>query len=83
MMWKKKPLEKRNPQVMTSNRVQAYTTNKLFEAEMIKQYLFDNEIQSFILNKMDSSYLFGEIEILVARDDLIRSKKLIGDFLKK
>jgi hypothetical protein len=68
---------------MTSNRVQAYTTNKLFEAEMIKQYLFDNEIQSFILNKMDSSYLFGEIEILVARDDLIRSKKLIGDFLKK
>ncbi|MCF8346044.1 MAG: DUF2007 domain-containing protein [Bacteroidales bacterium] len=68
---------------MTSNRIQAYTTNKLFEAEMIKQYLFDNEIQSFILNKMDSSYLFGEIEILVARDDLIRSKKLIADFLKK
>jgi len=67
---------------MTSERVLAYSTNKLFEADMIKEYLSDNGITAFILNKMDSAYHFGEVEILVERDDLIRSKKLIEDFFK-
>lgn len=68
---------------MTNNKIVVYSTNKLFEAEMIKQYLYDNDIQAFILNKMDSAYLFGDIEILVSKDDVIRSKKLIEDFLKQ
>jgi hypothetical protein len=68
---------------MTSEKVLVYTTNKLYEAEMIRQYLFDHNITAFIMNKMDSAYLFGDIELLVARDDVIRSKKLIGDFLKQ
>lgn len=67
---------------MTNNRVAVYTTNQLFEAEMIKQYLSDHNISAFVLNKMDSAYHFGEIEILVTRDDVIRSKKLIEDFFK-
>ncbi len=68
---------------MTSDKVLVFTTNKLYEAEMIRQYLADHEITAFTLNKMDSAYLFGDIEILVARDDVIRSKKLIEDFLKQ
>lgn len=68
---------------MTSEKVLVYTTNKLYEAEMIRQYLLDHNITAFIMNKMDSAYLFGDIEMLVARDDVIRSKKLIGDFLKQ
>jgi hypothetical protein len=68
---------------MTNDRVVVYSTNRLFEAEMIKQYLSDNDIQAFILNKMDSAYHFGDIEILVLKDDVIRSKKLIEDFLKQ
>jgi len=68
---------------MTSKKVLVYTTNKLYEAEMIRQYLLDHNITAFIMNKMDSAYLFGDIELLVARDDVIRSKKLIGDFLKQ
>jgi hypothetical protein len=68
---------------MTSDRVVVYSTNRLFEAEMIKQYLYDNDILAFILNKMDSAYHFGDIEILVLKDDVIRSKKLIEDFLKQ
>jgi hypothetical protein len=31
---------------------------------------------------MDSAYHFGEVEILVERDDIIRSKKLIEDFFR-
>ena len=65
---------------MTVDKVLVYTTNQLFEAEMIKKYLFDHQIPAFILNKMDSAYHFGEIEILVYRDDVIRSKKLIEAF---
>jgi hypothetical protein len=68
---------------MTSDKVLVYTTNQLFEAEMIKHFLYDHDIQAFILNKMDSAYLFGDIEILVARDDVINSKRLIEDFLKQ
>lgn len=67
---------------MTTEKVIAYTTNQHFEAEMIKKYLFDREIKAFILDKMDSNYRFGEIEVLVYRDDLIRAKKLIGEFHK-
>ena len=68
---------------MAGDKVLAYTTNQLFEAEMIKQYLADHEIPAFILNKMDSAYHFGDIEILVHRDDVIRSKRLIEAFNKK
>ena len=65
---------------MTNDKVQVYSTNKSFEADMIKKYLADHDIFAFILNKMDSAYHFGEVEILVNRDDVIKSKKLIEDF---
>ena len=67
---------------MSTGRVTVYTTNKLFEAEMVRQFLSDRDVSSFILNKMDSAYHFGEIEILVSRDDVIRAKKLIEDFFR-
>lgn len=67
---------------MTVDKVVVYTTNQQFEAEMVKKYLFDHQVTAFILNKMDSAYHFGEIEILVYKDDAIRSKKLIEDFHK-
>ena len=66
---------------MPNKRVQVYTTNKPFEAEMIKEFLADNDVIAFLLNKMDSAYHFGDIEIMVERDDVVRSKKLIEDFL--
>jgi hypothetical protein len=65
---------------MTNEKVQVYSTNKAFEADMIKEYLADHNVHAFILNKMDSAYHFGEVEILVNMDDVIRSKKLIEDF---
>lgn len=67
---------------MTVDKVIAYTTNQLFEAEMIKKYLSDHQVTAFILNKMDSAYHFGEIELLVYRDDVIVAKKLIEEFHK-
>jgi hypothetical protein len=65
---------------MSNERVLVYTTNKLFEAEMLRQFLSDNEIDGFIINKQDSSYHFGDIEIYVKQDDVIRTKRLIKKF---
>ena len=42
-----------------------YTTESRSEAAIIKGLLEDNHIEVMVLNKQDSSYLFGDIEIYV------------------
>ena len=65
---------------MTSERIIVYTTNKLYESEIIRKILADNGIISFVVNKMDSAYQFGDIEILVTGDDVMRAKLLIAEY---
>lgn len=65
---------------MTSDRVVVYTTNKMYEAEIVRQILGDHSINSFLMNKMDSAYQFGDIEIHVLREDVTQSKLLIQEF---
>lgn len=65
---------------MTSKRVCVYTTNKMYEAEIVRQILGDHSINSFLMNKMDSAYKFGDIEIHVLGEDVMRSKLLIQEF---
>lgn len=60
--------------------VKVYASNKLYLIEMLKAYLADNQIESFILNKQDSSYLFGDIELYVKKEDQEKSEKLIKIF---
>ena len=42
--------------------------------------LADNGIDSFIINKMDSNYLIGDIEIYTLEDYVMKSKLLIDKF---
>jgi len=65
---------------MDKNWVLAYSTNKIYEADMLKEFLEDNDIDAFILNKQDTSYLIGDVEIYTKPDDLIRAKLLIEKF---
>jgi hypothetical protein len=65
---------------MASDLVQIYSTGKLYLAELIKQMLSDHDIQSFIVNKQDSAYKFGDIELFVHRDDVMKAKMLIREF---
>lgn len=65
---------------MTNDKVQVYSTTQLIEAEILKNYLEVKGISVFILNKMDSSYHFGDIELLVSPDEVLKAKKLIEDF---
>ena len=51
-----------------------------YKAEMARQMLADHNIQSFLVNKQDSAYKFGVVELYVNRDNVIRAKKLIQEF---
>lgn len=65
---------------MNEKPVHIHSVNMIYQAELIKQMLADHEIRCFIVNKQDSFYKVGDIEIYTAGDDVIRAKKLIQEF---
>ncbi len=65
---------------MASEQAHIYSVGTLYLSELIRQMLADHDIPSFIINKQDSIYKFGEIELYVNRDNVIRAKKLIAEF---
>lgn len=62
---------------MEKDKVCVYSGNLEHQIELIKQYLADNGIQAFSINKKDSSVLIGDIEIYVAKDEAIKARRLI------
>jgi hypothetical protein len=64
---------------MTENWNVIYTTAQLYDAELVKEIMADNNIECVIMNKKDSAYGFGEIEVLVPTTDTFRAKQLILD----
>lgn len=56
-----------------------FSTGKLYLAEMVKDILEDNDMDVVLLDKQDSFYLFGDIELYVKPDNVIRAKFLIKD----
>jgi hypothetical protein len=65
---------------MATDQVHIYSLGDTYTAELIRQMLQDHDIQSFLVNKQDSAYKFGDIELYVHRDHVIRAKKLITEF---
>ncbi len=58
-----------------------YTTVQMFRAEIFKRVLADHDIEAVIINKMDSSYKsFGDIEVYVKNDHVIKAKLLAKEF---
>ncbi|MBE7175689.1 MAG: DUF2007 domain-containing protein [Mucilaginibacter polytrichastri] len=58
--------------------VKIYTSTNFYEAEIIKQTLSGNAIESVMLNKQDSAHkTFGEIEVYVHRHDFSDALELI------
>lgn len=55
------------------------TSNQVFELEMMKGFLLENGIDAVVMNKQDSSYqVFGEVELLVKKEDVQRAEKLLN-----
>jgi hypothetical protein len=65
---------------MGFDQVNIYSIGNLYRAELIRQLLSDHDIQAFIVNKQDSACKFGDIELFVHRDHVIRAKMLIREF---
>ena len=63
---------------MEKDWVIAYESKQEYLAEIARTVLTDNDIESVIINKKDSTYnSFGDIEIYVNRDNLIRAKQIL------
>jgi hypothetical protein len=60
-----------------------FTTPQIWEAELIKGVLQQNNIECISLNKRDSSYLIGEVEIYVSTADSFAAKQIIQQHLRE
>lgn len=56
-----------------------YTSNKMYEIEILKGLLLENNIESYMMNKQDSLYLLGEIELYVPFDDILKAKIILSE----
>jgi len=65
---------------MYDNWVPVYSSSQLYEAEMVKNILVDNDIECVIMNKQDSVYLIGDIEVYVPTNETLKAKQLIIEF---
>ncbi len=54
-----------------------YTTQYEHKAGIVKAVLKDHNIESVIVNKKDSAYLFGDLELFVNQDDVLKAKNII------
>lgn len=62
---------------MDENWTVVYTTNKPWQAEIARQVLEENGINTVVINKQDSSYLIGEAEIYVESKNADTAKTLV------
>jgi len=62
---------------MSKNWKKIYSTTQLHKAEIVKAVLQDNDIVAMILNKRDSMYLIGEIELYALQKDILRAINII------
>ena len=63
---------------MEKDWIKVKTYTKAFEAEIVKQMLEENGVAAVLLNKQDSSYLFGKIELYVKQEDEAIANVLIN-----
>lgn len=55
-----------------------FSSGNLQEAEIIRGLLEDNQITAILINKQDSVYLFGDIEVYVSVEDAFNANQIIN-----
>ena len=63
---------------MDKNWIVIFSSSNLQKAELAKSLLAHNEIRSVIVNHQDSFYKFGEIEVHVNREDVVKAKFVLN-----
>jgi hypothetical protein len=64
---------------MENNWTKIFRTSNVHTAEIIKGMLIEEGIECLELNKKDSSYAFGEVELYCPLEEVLRAKTLIGN----
>ena len=64
---------------MEKDWVHVFSTTMEHISEIAKSVLEDNDIECILLNKKDSSYHFGEIEVYVKQNKVVKAKYLLKD----
>jgi hypothetical protein len=64
--------------MMEAKWTQIYSSADTFHVEVLKGLLAENGIESVVVNKKDSAYLFGEAELYVNVEDAFRATQIIS-----
>jgi type III secretory pathway lipoprotein EscJ len=57
-----------------------YTTDRLDKTEAIQGLLAEENIEAVVMNKTDSAYLIGDVELYVKSEDVNKAVELIKGF---
>ena len=57
-----------------------YSSTEDFKIQIIKGLLIDNNINCVVINKKDSGFKFGELELYVQSDNVVKAKYLINKY---
>lgn len=57
--------------------IKVFETTKMYQALIVQSTLQGYEIESVILNKQDSSYIIGEIHVMVKAEDSADAMNII------
>ncbi len=63
---------------MKDNWQKIYSNTLEHKLKIVQAVLKDAGIRSVIMNKKDSAYLFGELELYVQTDDVMKAKQIIN-----
>jgi len=59
--------------------VRVFSAADAFRIEVIKGLLAEYNIESVVVNKKDSAYLFGEVELFVNVEDAFQANQIISN----
>lgn len=54
-----------------------FETSQIYQAEIAKGVLCDNGIEAVILNRQDSSYKFGTIQVMVKTENKEKAAEIL------
>lgn len=62
---------------MQENWIKIYTTTEPHKAAIVRALLEENQIACVTMNKQDSAYGFGEVEVYTYQEHVVRALHLI------
>ncbi len=64
------------------NWVKVYTDQMGYRAEIVRSYLSDQGIKAIILDKKDSAFKLGKLEVYVSPGDSLKAANMINQDIK-